>query len=82
LSSPTGRHLFGDRPKPEASAVSRELQQAWARFATTGDPGWPAYGPEQRLTRVLDVESKTLPYPEEASHQIWRRHPRPPFDRT
>ncbi|MER6504194.1 carboxylesterase family protein [Streptomyces sp. NPDC001455] len=80
--SPAGRHLFGDRPTPEVSVVSRELQRAWVRFATTGDPGWPAHRPRRRLTRVLDIESKTLPYPEEASRQIWERHGPAPFDLT
>ncbi|MFF9077015.1 carboxylesterase/lipase family protein [Streptomyces sp. NPDC014872] len=80
LDSPTGRHLFGDRPTPQVSVVSRELQRAWVRFAATGDPGWPAHRPGRRLTRVLDIESKTLPYPEEASRQIWERHDPAPFD--
>ncbi len=39
LDSPTGRHLFGDRPTPVVSVVSRELQRAWVRFAATGDTG-------------------------------------------
>jgi para-nitrobenzyl esterase len=84
LDSPTGRQFFGDQPTPEVAAVSRELQQAWVRFATIGDPGWPAYrpGPGQRLTRVLDVESKTLPYPEAASRTIWEGHDPAPLDLT
>ncbi|MEU2132079.1 carboxylesterase family protein [Streptomyces sp. NPDC018352] len=82
LDSPAGRYLFGDRPTTEVSAVSRELRRAWVRFATTGDPGWPAHRPERRLTRVLDIESKTLPYPEEASRRIWERHDPAPFDLT
>jgi carboxylesterase type B len=55
LNSPTGCQLFGGRPTPQVAAVSRELLQAWVRFATTGDPGWPAYRPWQRLTRVPTV---------------------------
>ncbi|MFJ9028269.1 carboxylesterase/lipase family protein [Streptomyces sp. NPDC102274] len=80
LDSPTGRELFGDQPAPEAVAVSRELQQAWVRFATTGDPGWAAYRPDRQLTRVLDATSKTLPYPEQASRQIWEGRVPAPFD--
>ena len=82
LDSPTGRQLFGDQPTPQVTAVSRELQQAWVRFATTGDPGWPAYRPGERLTRVLDVESKTSPYPEAASRAIWKGHNPVPLDLT
>ncbi|MES9511791.1 carboxylesterase family protein [Streptomyces sp. NPDC000609] len=82
LDSPVGRHLFGDQPAPEVSEVSWELQRGWVRFATAGDPGWPAHRPERQLTRVLDIESKTLPYPEEASRQIWEGRDPAPFDLT
>ncbi|MFE4336200.1 carboxylesterase/lipase family protein [Streptomyces sp. NPDC056831] len=82
LDSPVGRGLIGDRPTPEAIAVSRELQQAWVRFATTGDPGWAAYRPDRQLTRVLDAESRTLPYPEHASRRIWEGRAITPFDLT
>ncbi|MBH1938852.1 carboxylesterase/lipase family protein [Streptomyces sp. AV19] len=78
--SPAGRQLLGDPPAPEALAVSRELQQAWVRFATTGDPGWAAYRPGRRLTRVLDTESRTVPYPEQASRRIWAGRAPDPFD--
>ncbi|MEU6014563.1 carboxylesterase family protein [Streptomyces sp. NPDC047515] len=82
LDSPSGRGLVGDPPTPEVFAVSRELQQAWVRFATTGDPGWAAFRPDRPLTRVLDAESKTLPYPEELSRRIWEGHAPAPFDLT
>ncbi|MCB5909721.1 carboxylesterase/lipase family protein [Streptomyces pinistramenti] len=82
MDSPTGKQLLGDQPVPEAVVVSRELQQAWVRFATTGDPGWAAYHPDQQLTRVLAAEPKTLPYPEQTSRQIWKGRPPTPFDLT
>lgn len=80
LDSPVGTQLIGEQPTPEAVALSRELQQAWVRFVTTGDAGWPAHQPGGHLTRVLDTESKTLPYPEQASRQIWEGHYPTPFD--
>ncbi|MGW1073353.1 carboxylesterase/lipase family protein [Streptomyces sp. NPDC002537] len=80
LDSPTGRQLFGDRPTPEAVAVSRELRQAWIDFATTGRPGWDAYRPDRQLTRVLDTGSTTSPYPEQPSWKIWEDHPPTTFD--
>ncbi|WP_439681006.1 carboxylesterase/lipase family protein [Embleya sp. MST-111070] len=82
LDSPTGRYFFGDRPAPRIRAVSRELQQAWVRFATTGDPGWPAHEPDRRLTRLMDVESTTAPYPEATSQRIWEDHHPTPMDLT
>jgi para-nitrobenzyl esterase len=80
LNSPTGRQVFGEVPDPATLRVSQELQQAWTGFVATGDPGWPAHRPDRRLTRVLDAESKTVPYPEEASRQIWEHHTPVPFD--
>ncbi|WP_194893616.1 carboxylesterase/lipase family protein [Catenulispora pinisilvae] len=82
LDSPSGRQLFGDQPGPEIVAVSRELQQGWARFATSGDPGWPAHEPEpgRQLTRVVDIASVTSPYPEARSRDIWAGHDPVPLD--
>jgi para-nitrobenzyl esterase len=80
LDSPSGRQLFGDEPAPEVAAVSRELQRAWVNFAKTGDPGWSAFRPGERLTRVLDAESKTGPYPEAVSRAVWNGHDPEPMD--
>ncbi|MFF0866891.1 carboxylesterase/lipase family protein [Nonomuraea sp. NPDC003560] len=80
LDSPIGAQLLGDEPAPEAVALSRELREAWVRFVTTGDAGWAAYRPDRRLTRVLDAEPATLPYPEEVSRRIWAGHSPAPFD--
>lgn len=79
LDSPVGRQVFGETPDAATLRVSEELRQAWVNFAATGDPGWAAYSPEQRLTRVLDVESMTVPYPEEVSRRIWEHHTPVPF---
>ncbi|MFE9372956.1 carboxylesterase/lipase family protein [Streptomyces sp. NPDC006711] len=80
LDSPTGRQLCGDPAIPEAVAVSRQLRQAWAAFAHTGDPGWAAYEPGRRLTRLVDAEPETAPYPEQVSRRIWEGHAPLPFD--
>ncbi|MFE9572762.1 carboxylesterase/lipase family protein [Streptomyces sp. NPDC006692] len=82
LDSPVATQLIGEEPPPEAVALSRELQEAWVRFITTGDAGWSAHRPGGHLTRVLDAESKTLPYPEQASRQIWEGHSPAPFDHS
>ncbi|WP_034262500.1 hypothetical protein [Actinospica robiniae] len=82
MHSPTGRLFFGNQPTPQVAAVSRELRQARVRFAATGDPGWPAYQAEHRLTRVLDTESKTSPYPHAASRAVWDGHDPAPLDLT
>ncbi|MGW7446375.1 carboxylesterase/lipase family protein [Kitasatospora sp. NPDC054795] len=80
LDSPMARQSLGDPPPPEAVRVSAELRRAWVRFATTGDPGWPAFEPDGQLTRVLDARSRTVRYPEQATHRIWAGHPLTAYD--
>ncbi|WP_344610185.1 carboxylesterase/lipase family protein [Dactylosporangium salmoneum] len=59
-------------PSPEAEALSAEMRTAWAAFAATGEPGWPAYDAGQRLARVFDAPSVVTAYPEESSRLIWQ----------
>ncbi|MCO1574710.1 carboxylesterase family protein [Crossiella sp. SN42] len=58
----------------EAEPLSARMRAAWTAFATHGDPGWPAYDPEQRLTQVFDIEPIVTAYPEDASRLIWQHH--------
>ena len=64
--------LIGD-PTPEAEAMSSQMRKAWTDFATTGDPGWPAY--DTGSTRLFDVEPSVTAYPEQVSREIWRDPP-------
>ncbi|WP_181772112.1 carboxylesterase/lipase family protein [Amycolatopsis pittospori] len=66
--------LIGESPAAEATALSAQMRAAWTAFATHGDPGWPPYDIEQRLTRLFDIRPEVTPYPEEASRRIWRDH--------
>ena len=59
--------------------MSREMSGAWRSFATTGDPGWPAYSADEQLTRVFDAESCTMRYPEKRRNRSGRAHPFDPF---
>jgi len=43
----------GDNPQ----AVADQMSDAWLAFAKTGDPGWTAYEPGERATKLFDVES-------------------------
>ncbi|MFG2941818.1 carboxylesterase/lipase family protein [Streptomyces sp. NPDC048282] len=56
---------------PEAEALSSRFRTVWTSFATTGDPGWPAYDPEARSTQVLDTHPAVTAYPEEKARQLW-----------
>jgi len=57
-----------------AEVVSAQMRGAWTKFATDGDPDWPAYDRENRLTRIFDTEPAVVPYPEEVSRRIWQEH--------
>ncbi|WP_248963595.1 carboxylesterase/lipase family protein [Sphaerisporangium perillae] len=67
-------NLFGPGPSPEAEALSAWIRSAWTAFAVEGSPGWPAYDPDRRLVQVLDTETSTTAYPEEASRHLWQHH--------
>jgi para-nitrobenzyl esterase len=72
LTSGQSAMLIGD-PTPEAAALSEQMRGAWTAFATSGDPGWPAY--DTGSTRLFDVEPSVTAYPEQVSRQIWRDYP-------
>jgi para-nitrobenzyl esterase len=70
-----GLMLFaGVESSPEAEALSSRFRTAWTAFATTGDPGWPAYDIERRPTQVFDTDSVVTPYPHETSRRLWEHH--------
>lgn len=52
--------------------MSAQFRTAWTRFAAVGDPGWPAYDPQRRLTRIFDLPPAVTAYPEEASRRLWQ----------
>jgi para-nitrobenzyl esterase len=79
LSGTAPAMLLGEGPTPEAETLSAAIRAAWIGFATDGDPGWPAYDPDRRLTRVFDNPSAVMAYPEERSRAIWQDHPFPPL---
>ncbi|MGW1953177.1 carboxylesterase/lipase family protein [Streptomyces sp. NPDC001920] len=67
-----GRLLFaGTGVPPEAEALGARFRASWTAFARSGDPGWPAYDSESRLTQVLDGVPEVRPYPEEVSRRLW-----------
>ncbi len=75
--------LIGPDPCPAAEEVSAQFRTAWTRFAATGDPGWPGYDLQQRLTRIFDLPPAVTAYPEEASRRLWQDSGPPlPLDLT
>ncbi|MDX8028948.1 carboxylesterase family protein [Lentzea sp. BCCO 10_0856] len=59
---------------PATEELSAQMRTAWSSFAIHGDPGWPAYDPAERLTRIFDVPPAVTAYPEEVSRRIWAGH--------
>ncbi|MEU1823388.1 carboxylesterase family protein [Streptomyces abikoensis] len=80
--APQARLLLGEGPVPEdLLAVGEEIRRSWTAFATHGDPGWPAHqAADGRLTRLLDTEPSTAPYPEEPSRKVWEGRTVHPYD--
>ena len=66
--------LIGESPSAEAEELSGWIRHAWTAFAADGDPGWPTFDTEQRLTQLLDTHPTVAAYPEEASRLIWQQH--------
>ncbi|GID28614.1 carboxylesterase type B [Paractinoplanes brasiliensis] len=76
LSGNEPAQLIGDK-SDEAAELSARMIRAWTGFAVRGDPGWPPYTADKQLTQVFDVPGGVVPYPEQASHRIWRRTAEP-----
>jgi para-nitrobenzyl esterase len=69
-----GQMLFGPEPSAGAVALGRAMREDWAAFAADGDPGWPAYAPGRRLTRIFGDPADVAGYPEEKSLHLWDQH--------
>lgn len=74
LTSGQPAMLLGEQPGTDAVALSARMRAAWTAFAAHGDPGWPAYTPDQRLTQVFDTPCVVTAYPEQPSHLIWQNY--------
>ncbi|WP_410672396.1 carboxylesterase/lipase family protein [Amycolatopsis sp. cmx-4-68] len=67
------RFLFAGRtfPAERMQAMATEMFGAWVRFIATGDPGWPRYTPEDRVTRLFDDVSTTVSDPDREQRLLW-----------
>jgi para-nitrobenzyl esterase len=74
-----GPLLLGAEPPAETHRLSAWFRTAWTTFATTGDPGWPAFDNDRRLTQIIDTAPEVATYPEEASRRLWQHHDFPPL---
>ncbi|KUP96923.1 carboxylesterase/lipase family protein [Thermobifida cellulosilytica] len=61
--------LVGENPPEE---LAEAVHAAWVRFAATGDPGWPRWTPETRLTMRFDhPEAAVAADPHPATRRLW-----------
>ncbi|MFI7336580.1 carboxylesterase/lipase family protein [Streptomyces sp. NPDC050085] len=63
--------MLGDKAPRD---LARTVHAAWIAFATTGDPGWPAYDPSgARTTMVFDEGAcRTQSDPRSGERELWR----------
>jgi para-nitrobenzyl esterase len=65
------RGFVGD--DPALAQLASTVHQGWVRFATTGDPGWPAYDSRRRATMCFDVASTVVDDPDGELRTCWSR---------
>ncbi|MFD5179608.1 carboxylesterase/lipase family protein [Nocardia sp. NPDC058379] len=52
-----GAHALTGPHPPQA--LADEIHAAWVRFATDGDPGWPAFDSENKQVRIFDTPASS-----------------------
>jgi para-nitrobenzyl esterase len=62
-------------PTPAQAIMSAEIMDTFARFARTGDPGWPAYDLDSRQTMVFDTASRVERDPRAWERELFARVP-------
>lgn len=66
---PNAAAYVGD--DPGADALSTRMMDAWAAFARTGDPGWPAYDTDRRLTQRFGPDCRVEADPLGPERAAW-----------
>lgn len=70
---PLGADLLGTTVPDEFESLSAAMRGSWVSFATTGDPGWPRYQPDDWLTRIWELPPNVRTDPTAVSGAIWER---------
>ena len=60
--------LLGDDPPQE---LANRMHASWIAFASTGDPGWPAYDATRRATMRFDTISQVVDDPRAWERALW-----------
>jgi para-nitrobenzyl esterase len=61
---------FGESRPPQQLATA--MHRAWVSFITSGDPGWAAFGLEQRATMVFDEQPRVVPDALAFEREVWQ----------
>ncbi|AOR30574.1 carboxylesterase [Streptomyces fodineus] len=68
LADPGFAALLGDTPPQH---IADSMHAAWVAFATTGDPGWPAYREPERTVRLFGATPTLARAPREHLRALW-----------
>jgi carboxylesterase type B len=68
VDAPLFGSLLGPEPPQE---LARAMHNAWIAFASTGDPGWPAYDLATRATMRFDLTSEVVHDPRHWERALW-----------
>jgi len=58
--------------RPERYKAAKNTSAAWAAFARSSNPGWPAYTLPERATMILDAECKVVNDPYREERLVWQ----------
>ncbi len=56
---------------PDLQPIADAMHAAWIAFAQTGDPGWPRYELDRRLTQRFDTTVEVLEDPMPEQRALW-----------
>jgi para-nitrobenzyl esterase len=68
VDSPDGLPLAGPNPP---QALADVMHRAWVGFATTGDPGWPAWDATRPVMRFDAPDSRVVHAPNDPELNAW-----------
>jgi len=71
LRTPGVEATVGAAPPQE---IADAVHAAWVAFASTGDPGWPAYTTAERSVMTFDETPAVVADPRAAERQLWDGH--------
>ncbi|MFJ4650505.1 carboxylesterase/lipase family protein [Nocardia sp. NPDC088792] len=69
---PLAADLIGRQVPPDFTDLSTAMRDAFAAFATTGDPGWPRFDPAERIRRIWKTSPELGTHSLSTSRRSWR----------